>query len=128
MGDRIRYDEVQDIDRSIKAKGVDVDVSEMDSDFDRIGMNITKGDNNIRKIGVDSVSLIQDKGRHIDKTGTRGSKILKDRQGINNSRPKPIVKIRLLNVNCFDEGKYIDLSQKYLCKKIYRNTGKSGKY
>ena len=41
------------------------------------------------------------------------------RQGRGN--PKPIVKIRLLNVQSFNEGKYLSLAQKYLYEEVYKN-------
>ena len=34
---------------------------------------------------------------------------------------KPVVRIRLLNVNHLNEGKYLDLAQKYLCEEVYKN-------
>ena len=34
---------------------------------------------------------------------------------------KPVVKIRLLNVNGFDEGKYLDLARGYLCEEVYKD-------
>ena len=42
-----------------------------------------------------------------------------DRQG--KGKPNPIVKIRLLNVQSFNEGKYLSLAQKYLYEEVYNH-------